>query len=85
LVGRRVASVQRRRADQERVAGIEHGIAVVEEDAAVQIICARLGQDFDAPETKLVVLRGEGILIDANFTDGILGRQRTASESFNSM
>ncbi len=65
------------------VAGIEDTVAVVEPDAAANLIGARLGEDLDAAEAEFVVLGGEGILIDADFADGFLGRQLAAAEAID--
>ena len=44
---------------------------------------ARLGENLDAAEAELVVLGGEGILIDADFADGFLGRKLAAAEAID--
>ena len=65
----------------ERVARVEYSITVVESQTAANFVAARLGKNFDAAETELVVFGGEGVLIDANFADGFLGRELTAAEA----
>ena len=65
------------------VAGIEHAFAVVESEGAANLVAARLGENLDAPEAELVVFGGEGVLIDADFADGFLGRQLAAAEAID--
>ena len=64
-----------------RIARIEDAVAVVEAQAAANLVAARLGENLDAAEAELVVFRGEGILIDADFADGFLGRKLAAAEA----
>ena len=45
--------------------------------------CSRLGHNLDASESELVVLRREGILVDADRHDGRLRRQLAAGESID--
>lgn len=49
----------------------------------MEFVCPRLGKDFDAPLARFVELRGERILIDADFADGLLGRQASAGEAID--
>ena len=46
----------------------------------MELVTAGLGQDFDASVTELVVFRGKGILVDANFADGGFGRKLAAGK-----
>ena len=50
-------------------------------ERAVQLVGAGLGEDFNAPVAKLVVLRREGVLVDADFADGRLWRELSAREA----
>ena len=47
------------------------------------LVRAGLGENLDAPVSQLVILRGEGILIHANFPDGGFRRKLAAGESVN--
>ena len=50
---------------------------------AVQLVGAGLGKDLDAAVAELVILRGERILVDADFADRRLGRKLPAGESID--
>ena len=50
---------------------------------AVELAGARPGGDFDAPIAQLVIFRGEGILIDADFQDIRFGGKLAGGESIN--
>ena len=52
-------------------------------DGRVVLVAARLGEDLDPPISQLVVLGRERVLVDADFTNGILGRQIPAAESID--
>ena len=56
-------------------------IGVIEKELSVILIRAGLGEDFDSAVTQLVILRGKRILVDANLTNGRLGRKLPAGES----
>ena len=45
------------------------------------LIRSGLGEDFNASVAKLVVFRGKGILVDANFADGGFGGKLPAREA----
>jgi hypothetical protein len=47
----------------------------------VDFVGAGLGENLDASVAEAVVLRGEGILVDANFADGGFGRKLSAGEA----
>ena len=49
----------------------------------MKLIRAGLGEDFDPAVSQPVVFGGEGILIDANLTNGRFGRQRATRESID--
>src|ERR1019366_894462 len=65
------------------IAGVKNAFAVVEAQAAANLVASRLGEDFDAAEAELVVFGGEGVLIDADFADGFLGRALPAAEAID--
>src|SRR5580698_3878393 len=65
----------------ERIARIPRRVGIVEVYRAVEVIRARLGENFDAPEPKLVELGREGVLVDADLSNGFLGRQLAAAET----
>src|SRR5215469_10954369 len=66
-----------------RVLRVENRIAVVEEKLPVELVAARLGEDFDAPISQLVILRRKRILVDANLANCRLRRQLPAGKSVN--
>jgi hypothetical protein len=66
-----------------RIPGIPECVAEIPLSGAPVLIEAGLREDFDPAISQLVVLRRERILIDANFTDGLLGRQLPAAESID--
>ena len=47
------------------------------------LAAARFGEDLDAAVAELVIFCGEGVLIDADLTDGFLGRDLAAAEAVN--
>ena len=57
-------------AGDEGVERIECGVVAAHHERAVQFVGAGLGEDLNAPVAELVVLRREGILVDADFADG---------------
>ena len=65
------------------VARVERALAVVESQAAADLVAAGLGENFDAAETEPVVFGGEGVLVDADFADGFLGRKLAAAEAID--
>ena len=65
------------------VARVESALAVVETQAAADLVAAGLGEDFDAAEAEPVVFGGEGILVDADFANGFLGRKLAAAEAID--
>src|SRR5207244_13218671 len=64
-----------------RVAVIDNGIAEIKERAAVKLIGARLGENLDASVSQLVVLGGEGVLVDADLADRLLRGQAAAGKA----
>ena len=50
-------------------------------DTAMEFLRAGLGDDLDAAVSDAVEFGGEGILVDAHFEDGGLGRNLAALES----
>src|SRR6266404_6384535 len=58
-------------------------MVVVEKELAVQLVRAGLGKDLNPAKAHAIILRGEWILVDADFTDGRLGRKLAAGESVN--
>jgi len=50
---------------------------------AVELVTAGLGEDFDAAEAEVLELRGVGILVDANFANGVLGRHLATTEAID--
>ena len=49
----------------------------------MEFVRAGFGEDFDASVAELVVLRGEGIGVDANLTDGFFGGQLATAETID--
>ena len=47
----------------------------------MKVVAAGFGEDLDAAHADAVVLRGEGILVDADFADGGFGGQAAAGET----
>src|ERR1041385_6516726 len=56
---------------------------VVKKELAVQLVCAGLGEDLNPAKAHAVILRGEWVLVDADFADGRFGRKLAAGESVN--
>ncbi len=65
----------------EGIAGIETGVVDLSEEIGVPGVSAGLGEDLNAAEADLIVLRGEGILVHADFADGGFGGKAAAGES----
>ncbi len=65
----------------ERVAGVEGLVVALDEELAVQLVGAGLGENLDAPVAQPVELGGKGILVDANLADRRLGRKLPAAEA----
>src|ERR1700683_4196043 len=65
----------------ERIGRIERRIVSADLKLAMVTVGARLGEDFNAAITKLVVFRRERILINANLANRRLGRKLTGSEA----
>ena len=65
----------------ERVASVQPGGGAGQEELAVPLVGARLGQDLDAAVAEFVVFRGKRILIDADLADGRFRRKLAAGES----
>jgi hypothetical protein len=57
----------------ERVPRIEGRVVTTGEDLAVDLVRARLGENFNSSIAQRIVLRGKGILIDADFANGGFG------------
>ena len=68
---------------RERIARVEDVAAVVGLNLAVEVVAAGLGEDLDSAHADAVVLRGEGILVDADFADRGLGGQAAAGEAID--
>jgi hypothetical protein len=68
---------------EEGVLGVERGVVACDLHLAVEFVGTGLGEDLDAAIAEAVVLRGEGILIDADFADGGFGRELAAGESID--
>ena len=64
-----------------RIAGIQGIVAEIEIYVSVELIRAGLGENFDTAVAQLVEFRRERILVDADFANGILGRQCSAGKS----
>jgi len=47
----------------------------------MELVAAGLGEDFDASETEVLKLRGVGVLVDADFADGVFGRHLATTEA----
>jgi len=65
----------------EWIASVENVASVVGLDFAMKIVAAGFGEYLDAAHTDAVVLRGEGILVDADFADRGFGGQAPAGKS----
>src|SRR5207248_11475838 len=65
----------------ERISRIEDAVAVVDGDGAAIPVRSGLGEDLDAAESEAVVLGGEGVLVDADLADRLLGRKLAAAEA----
>src|SRR5579862_8431580 len=63
--------------------GVEGGVVAIGENLPVKFVGTGLGEDFDAAIAERVILRGERILIDANFANGSLRWNLSASESID--
>ena len=49
----------------------------------MQLVGAGLGEDLDASETRLIVLRRKRVLVDADLADIFFGRKLAVAESIN--
>src|SRR5208282_5917185 len=67
----------------ERIEGVEGGRITIHQDLAMHLVRSRLGENLDASVAQLVVLGGERVLVDANLTDGRLGRELAGGKSVN--
>src|SRR5208283_1980603 len=67
----------------ERIERVEGRRVAIHHNLAVYLVCSRFGKDLDPSVTELVVLCGEGILVDTNFPDGRLGRELSGGKSVN--
>ena len=47
------------------------------------LVCPRFGKDLDPSVAELVVLCGEGILVNTNFPDGRLGGELSGGKTVN--
>src|SRR5262249_466732 len=65
------------------VSGVPHRTTRVLKKITSPLIRSGLGKDFDSTQTKLVVLWRKWILIDANFANGVFGRQLSPAEPIN--
>jgi hypothetical protein len=71
----------RRLGGDERIAGVEIGFVDLGEVIAMPGIGARLGENLNAAEADLVILRGVGVLIHPDFADGVFRRKAAAGKS----
>ena len=62
-------------------ARIEEPVVAVQLHRTVKAVRPRLGEDLDPAEAGAIVLRGEGILIDADLADRRLRRKLSAGEA----
>jgi hypothetical protein len=60
---------------EQRIARIQHVVAILREGLPVQRVGARLGKDLHAREPRSIVLRREGIRVDADLADRRFRRQ----------
>lgn len=63
------------------VARIPDTVAEIVVSRSVKLVSARFGDNLDAAIAQLVVFRGERILIDPNFPDGILRGKLTCAKA----
>ena len=73
-----------RRADQsKRVARVQMRIAKEEIEGAMELRCARFGDDFNPSEAWAAVFGREWVGVDADFPYLILGRNPAAEKPVN--
>src|ERR1035441_1597574 len=63
------------------VARVPNVVGEIVADRPAELVRARLGEDLDAAQAELVILRREGILIELDLTDGFLRWKLAAAES----
>src|SRR5437773_495157 len=66
---------------REGIPRIENITAVVSLNLAVEILTARLCKHLNPSRADAIVLRREGVLVDADLADGSLGREASTGEA----